>query len=175
MLRASVSLSRKLSRDFNSTGFGVTLEGEIPFPSDDSEGVLERVSELFHLAEEALAIEMERNQGKSSTDQCDEKPSSVPAISQPKPVVRSAPLPINRPAYGNEKPISNGSSSVNELATQKQQQYLQNLGKRKGLKSDDLAAVINQVIGSPKKLTELTKREAGTVIDHLNNGREVKA
>lgn len=30
MLRASVSLSRKVSHDFNSSGYTVTLDGEVP-------------------------------------------------------------------------------------------------------------------------------------------------
>ena len=45
MLRASVSLSRKISRDFNSTGYTVTLDGEIPYPPSDSEGVAEKIGE----------------------------------------------------------------------------------------------------------------------------------
>src|SRR5262245_58365153 len=51
MLRAIVSLSRKISRDYNSTGYSVTLDGEIPFTPDESEAVQEKISELFHLAE----------------------------------------------------------------------------------------------------------------------------
>jgi hypothetical protein len=30
MLKAIATLNRKISRDYNSTGYGITLEGEIP-------------------------------------------------------------------------------------------------------------------------------------------------
>ena len=41
MLRANVGLSRKVSRDYQSTGYTVNIDGEIPFLPDDAEGVLE--------------------------------------------------------------------------------------------------------------------------------------
>lgn len=173
MLRASVSLSRKISRDYNSAGYTVTLDGEIPHPTDDAEAVLERVSELFHLAEEALAVEIDRDQGEQAIGRRDDEPrnspSPAPTNGQPKAAGRSESLPINRPDYSNGQTQTKGTSSFVDSATPKQQQYLQNLGKRKGLSRDDLDAVIAQMVGSPKKAAELTKREAGAVIDHLTN------
>jgi hypothetical protein len=50
-----------------------------------------------------------------------------------------------------------------------QLQFLQNLGKRKGLSRDDLDGVIAQVLGSAKRTVDLSKREAGQVIDHLTH------
>ena len=159
MLRASVSLSRKISRDDNSAGYTVTLDCEVPHPPDDAEAVLEKVSELFHLAEEALVIEIERDQTR--------QPNPKDAPTQPPPIAnqnrRSEPLPMNRPAS------SNGSTPSPNSATPKQLQYLQNLGKRKGLSRDDLNGVIAQVLGSTKRTGDLSKREAGQVIDHLTN------
>ena len=159
MLRASVSLSRKVSHDFNSSGYSVTLDGEVSHPPDDAEAVLEKVSELFHLAEEALAIEIERDQTRQP------KPKDAPT--QPPPIAnqnrRSEPLPMNRPAS------SNGSTPSPNSATPKQLQFLQNLGKRKGLSRDGLDGVIAQVLGSAKRTGDLSKREAGQVIDHLTN------
>lgn len=70
---------------------------------------------------------------------------------------------MNRPAS------SNGSTPSPSSATPKQLQFLQNLGKRKGLSSDDLDSVIAQVLGSARRTGELSKREAGQVIDHLTN------
>jgi hypothetical protein len=58
MLRANVGLSRKVSRNYNSDGYTVNLDAEINAPLDDPEAVLERIQELFHLAEEALAQEI---------------------------------------------------------------------------------------------------------------------
>lgn len=70
---------------------------------------------------------------------------------------------MNRPAS------SNGSTPSPNTATSKQLQFLQNLGKRKGLSRDDLDGVIAQVLGSAKRTGELSKREAGQVIDHLTH------
>jgi len=74
MLKANVGLSRKITRDFNSSGFTVNLEGEIAARPDDAEGVLEKVSELFHLAEEALAQELDRDQGEQAVGRREEHP-----------------------------------------------------------------------------------------------------
>ena len=161
MLRASVSLSRKVSHDYNSSGYTVTLDGEVPHPPDDAEAVLEKVSELFHLAEEALATEIERDRHR----QPEQKNAATPPLPSPSPVksTRAEPLPMNRPAS------SNGSTPSPNSATPKQLQYLQNLGKRKGLSRDDLNGVIAQVLGSARRTGDLSKREAGQVIDHLTN------
>lgn len=158
MLRASVSLSRRISRDDNTDGYTVTLDGEVPHPPDDAEAVLEKVSELFHLAEEALAVEIERDQKP--------RPDSKTGPTQPPSATKSRRdevLPMNRPAS------SNGSLPSPNQATPKQLQFLRNLGKRKGLSRDDLDGAIAQVLGSAKRLDDLTKREAGQVIDHLTN------
>lgn len=159
MLRASVSLSRKVSHDFNSAGYTVTLDGEVPHPPDDTEAVLDKVSELFSLAEEALAAEIDRDQARQPRPQ-----TEAPAPPQPNPPrthARTEPLPIDCPA------ASNGANP--QSATPKQLQFLQNLGKRKGLSRDDLDAVIAQVLGMAKRTGDLTKREAGQMIDHLTN------
>ena len=158
MLRASVSLSRKVSHDFNSSGYTVTLDGEVPHQPDDAEAVLEKISELFHLAEEALATEIERDQSRKP-DPKDPAPPLPPPVKSP----RAEPLPMNRPAS------SNGSTPSPSSATPKQLQFLQNLGKRKGLSRDDLDGVIAQVLGSAKRTCDLSKREAGQVIDHLTH------
>lgn len=158
MLRASVSLSRKMSRDDNTDGYTVTLDGEVPHPADDAEAVLEKVSELFHLAEEALAVEIERDQRP--------RPDSKTGPTQPSSTVRDRRdelLPMNRPASPS------GSIPSPNQATPKQLQFLRNLGKRKGLSRDGLDATVTQVLGLAKRLDDLTKREAGQVIDHLTN------
>ena len=54
MIKANVGLSRKLSANFNSTGFSLNLEGEILATIDDPEAVIERIRELYNVAEEAL-------------------------------------------------------------------------------------------------------------------------
>jgi hypothetical protein len=170
MLRANV-VSRKITREFQSAGYSVSLDGEIPFGPDDAEGVLDKVAELFHLAEEALRVQIERDQGGPPAGPHQDAPPPptppAPASGHPKSGCRAAPLPMNRPASSNDRRPSNGPSSTPEPATPKQLQYLQTLGKRKGLSRDELDAVIARVVGAAKEAGELTKREAGAVIDHL--------
>src|SRR3954463_14161653 len=62
MLTARIRLGRVIRRPGETRTYAVSLNGEVPFPPDDSEGVLEKVAELFHLAEEALAREVEKGQ-----------------------------------------------------------------------------------------------------------------
>jgi len=161
MLRASVSLSRKVSHESDSSGYTVTIDGEVLHPPDDAEAVLEKVSELFSLAEEALAVEIERDQAQQHRSQTEA--SASPQPNPPRTHARTEPLPMNRPAS------SNGTSPPPNTATPKQLQFLQNLGKRKGLSRNDLDGVVAQVLGTAKQLADLTKRDAGQVIDHLTN------
>ncbi len=66
MLRVNVGLSRKLSKDYNSTGFSINLDGEVMAPVSDAEAVIEKVKELFDLAEEALGRQIERNDSEAA-------------------------------------------------------------------------------------------------------------
>lgn len=159
MLKSTVCLSRQIKCDGRTHRYGVTLSGEVPHPPDDAEAVLDKVSELFSLAEEALAAEIERDQGRQTAPKdVPTQPSSTPARNQ-----RAEPLPMNRPASAN------GTAPSPNPATPKQLQFLRNLGKRKGLSRDDLDGLVAQVLGVSKLLGDLTKREAGQVIDHLTS------
>lgn len=46
MLKVNVGLSRKLSRDSNSTGFSLNLEGELGVGPDDPEALVEKIKEF---------------------------------------------------------------------------------------------------------------------------------
>lgn len=168
MLRANVGVSRKVTREFQSAGYSVSLDGEIPFGPDDAEGVLDKVAELFHIAEEALRVQIERDHGtQSAGNRHDAPPPPASTDGHPKANGRSEPLPMNRPPHtGGQRPAK-GATPSPEPATPKQLQYLQTLAKRKALSRDELDAVIARVVGSAKETGELTKREAGAVIDHL--------
>ena len=150
MLRATVRLGRTVVRTDHPEEFAVTLDGEVPFGPDDSEGVLEKVAELFHLADEALAREIDRGQDSPPVS----RPEAIPQ--------RPANPPLAKPA------TPRSPDPRPEPATSRQAQYVQNLVKRIGLSQDELEAIIARVTGSPKKMGELTKRDAGLVIDHLN-------
>lgn len=53
MFKVNVGLSRKLSRDYNSTGFSLNLERELCVGTDDPEVLIEKIKEVYDLAEEA--------------------------------------------------------------------------------------------------------------------------
>lgn len=66
MLKVNVGLSRKVSRDYNSTGFSINLEGEVCAPLDDPEQLIEKVQELYDLAEESLNLQVSRYESDSA-------------------------------------------------------------------------------------------------------------
>src|SRR5262249_29155700 len=70
------------------------------------------------------------------------------------------------------QPANGSPSSRDDPATNKQLAYLQNLSKRQGLAPKGLEAKIEQVLGKPITVYDLSKRQAGAVIDSLaGNGR----
>lgn len=168
MLRATICLNRKITRDYNSTGYSVSLDGEIPFTNDETEAIQDRISELFHLAEEALAVEIDRDQGTDAIGRRDEEPQ------------RTHPQPEqNRSQAPNPGSNGNGQSSTNgngDAATNKQCQYLLTLAKRSNLSTREIDGKINDVIGKQIGVYQLSKKEAGLVIDALSkNGQPAHA
>ena len=92
MLKVNVGLSRKLSKDYNSTGFSINVDGEVMAPVSDAEAVIEQVKQLFDLAEEALDQQIERSSGDSEIASRDTEPPL------------SNPVPRN----GRSKPAADG-------------------------------------------------------------------
>lgn len=171
MLKVNVGLSRKLSRDFNSTGFSLNLEGEICVGPEDPETLIEKIKEYFDLAEEALSQQIERYEGESAIARRDESPAARPAANSPRSNGRSAhEKPASEPEKSNDRSHQgNESTSNSDAATNKQVQYLLNLGKRQGLTTPQLEGRITELLGSKVGLYDLSKRQAGEVIDVLSN------
>jgi hypothetical protein len=176
MLRANVGVSRKVSRDYQSTGYTVNLDGEIPFAIEDSEGVLAKIRELFDVAHEAIGREIERDQGDASIARRDE---STKAPAQPKtapPKTRfngrlknhSAQLesPSTSPAPGNGNGSPSGhQNGAPEPATNKQLQFILTMGKRLNLNTAQIADEITKITGREVGIYDLTKKEAGKILD----------
>lgn len=180
MLKANVGLSRKITRDFNSTGYSVNLEGEIPFPPDDAQGILEKVRELFNLAQEALAVEIDRDQGEDAIGRRDEeRPFPQP---QPNgngngrtekaspPPAPPPPAPAPRPTPTNGNGVHSGPAGNDDLATNKQVQFLLTMGKRFKLSQPQLENRVAEIIGRRCGVYEITKKEAGLVLDQFTKG-----
>lgn len=164
MLKANVGLSRKVSENYNSTGFSLNLEGEINATLEDPESIIERIKELYSVAEEALIQQVDRHQSDSaiaSRDAEPQPPRNGHSNGRPAPAPESNGH-ASRNGHRDEKP-PNG-----ELATNKQVQYLSTLGKRQKLFGAKLEGFIEETIGRRCTPYDLTKKEAGAVIDALN-------
>ena len=164
MLKANVGLSRKVSENFNSTGYSLNLEGEILAPLDDAEAVVERIRELYSIAEEALDRQMSESQGidamaRREKDDSGEDDRNSHANSRPEPRP-------DRPGPGRNG--GNGKTGNDPPATNKQVQFLQTLAKRNKLFGPRLEAFIEEVVGHRCSAYDLTKAEAGQVIDQLS-------
>jgi len=172
MLRVNVGLSRKLSKDYNSTGFSINLDGEVTASTSDAEAVIEQVKELFDLAEEALDQQIERAQGEAAIAGRDEERPSTPT-NRSNGVRNSATNGHSRPAPENGNGQGNGHTD--DIATNKQINYLLSIGKRQRLSTIQLEHRIEEIIGRAVGLYELSKRDAARVIDELTatvtNGR----
>lgn len=170
MLRVNVGLSRKVSKDYNSTGFSVNLDGEITAPTSDAEAVIVQVKELFELAEEALNQEIERYRGESAIAGRDDEPRPV-ATGDNGNGHRRQPAPANGANGSSRQPTSNGYQE-SDAATNKQINYLLNIGKRQRLSTVQLERRIGEILGQAVGLYDLSKREAAKVIDALTKPAE---
>lgn len=163
MLKVNVGLSRKLSRDFNSTGFSVNIEGEVFADLSDAEATIVKIQEFYDVAEETLARQIERYESDSAIAARDE-----PAATSSQPPQRQA---LNASVSAQPRPPAAAPSSRRtspgsvEPATNKQVQFLLNLGKRHGLTTPKLEARIAEILGRPIGLYELSKGDAGVVLD----------
>lgn len=164
MLKVNVGLSRKLSRDYNSTGFSLNLEGEICVGPDDPEAMIEKVKEFYDLAEEALNQQIERYEGESAIGSRDGQHAHR---SNGHSHDSTAKEPSNN-GNGQSNHNGNGQAANGDGATNKQVQYLLNLGKRQGLTPLQLEDRIEGIVGKKVGIYDLTKREAGDVIDGLS-------
>jgi hypothetical protein len=162
MLKINIGLSRKLSENFNSHGFSLNLEGEVCVDLRDTETVVERIQEYYDLADEALSRQIERYESEAAIAAHDEVPTPVKQPTEKKqPAEKPAPrrAPVNRlPANG---------STTGEPATNKQIQFLLNLSKRQGLSKSGLEDRIAEQFGHKATVYDLTKKEAGLVLDSL--------
>jgi hypothetical protein len=160
MLKVNVGLSRKISRDYNSTGFSLNLEGEIAAPLDDPEQVIERIREFYDVAEAALQDQIARHQSESALAARDAGESGQGGAANGPTTAK--PTRPQRPRDGQPS-----DRQPAEPASDKQRQYLLAIAKRQGLATEALDARIAAVLGHSVGLSELSKREAGQVIDAL--------
>lgn len=167
MLRVNVGLSRKLSRDYNSTGFSINLDGELTAPISDPEAVIEQVKELYDLAEEALDRQIERIRSEEAIGSHDEAANGRPQQDQP---TSHCPATNGHQNGDGRGQASRASAATNgDAATTKQINYLINIGRRQRLSTKQLEEKIEEVLRRPIGLYDLSKRDAASVIDALTS------
>jgi len=163
VLRVNVGLSRKLTKDFNSTGFTVNLEGEVTAPVSDPGAVIQQVHEFFDLAEEALDQQIERTQSVDAIAGHDGGPTATASRNNS----RSTQPPDSQQRTGQQNGNGNQTDPV-APATSKQINYLISIGKNQGLSTFELENRIEGILSRRVGLYELTKRQATVAIDSLN-------
>ena len=170
MLRVNVGMSRKLSKNFNSTGFSLNIDGEVSVGLDDPEAVVEKIKEFYDLAEESLAQQIERYGGDSAIASRDETPRAP----VPEPTSANDRNRQSSTGYGNGNSRNgNGHRQTQapaQPATNKQIQFLLNLAKREGLTTPQLENRVAEILGHETGLYDLTKQEAGSVLDSFTEG-----
>ena len=184
MLKANVGLSRKITRDFQSTGFSVNLDGEIPFTPDDPEAVLEKVKELYDLAQEAINREIGRDHGETSSGHRDQNPPALSNNSQnagtnpqaqPPPATNPSNQSPPQAQNSGQRNINGNGSGNSDAATNKQVQFILTMSKRFKLSNAHLENRIGQIIGRKCGIYDLSKKEAGLVLDEFTNGSNGKS
>jgi hypothetical protein len=160
MLKANVGLSRKLSKDYQSTGFSVNLEGEITAPASDAEVVIEQIKELFDLAEETLNQQIQRSASVEAIGGRDASPQQTESAT-------------NGHSHQENGADTNDTGGGDDQATAKQINFLLAIGKRQRLSTAALETKIGDVLGYSVGVYDLTKRQAGVVLAAFTkNGQE---
>ncbi|MCH7688431.1 MAG: hypothetical protein IH899_17410 [Planctomycetes bacterium] len=176
MLRVNVGMSRKLTKDFQSTGFSVNLDGEVCIPLDDPEAVIEKIREFYDVCDEALRDQIERYESTSAIASRDEEPrhdydrsANTPSQENFNDRRSSQRNPGHRNGNGNGNGNGNRNKSSNtpQPATNKQIQFLLNLSKQKGMSKHQLENRIAGILGRECDVYDLSKSDAGTILDTL--------
>ena len=173
MLRVNVGLSRKLSKDYNSTGYSINLEGEITAPLSDPQAVVEQVKELFDLAEETLDLQIDRSQGDNAIAARDKQP--VGQNDRNGSPQNTSNGQDRRNYNGNQNGNGNGNGQEDVPATNKQVQFLLSLGQQQRMTKSQLQSRVTEILGFECDIYELTKRSAGMVLDALAKGNGQRA
>lgn len=137
--------SRKVSKDYNSTGFSLNLEGKVCVPLDDPEIVVEKIKDIYDLAEESLYQQVARYEEHSEIANRGTAPPSRPAPQRSSGTGRTTRniSRLTQSITGNG-PSRNSNGGDFSGATKKQIQYLLTLGKRLGLTTPQLEQRVGQ-------------------------------
>lgn len=179
MVIVKVSLSRKLTRDFNSTGFGLDIQSELPSQTvEDPQAMAQATEHLFQLANDLLEVEVAKAQGAEQPPQAQASPSPTadrngsgngharPQAQGNGKANATGGNGTYRNGNGNSArtaPRANGNGG-NRPITEAQVRAATNMARKAKVDVDDFAAQ-----NFNRGLRELTLREASELIDQLKN------
>src|SRR5690606_24871983 len=123
------------------------LEGELCVGPDDPEALIERIKEFYDLAEEALNQQIERYEGESAIGSRDEQPRQPRNGQTERRHLSGADAERQAPSHSRNGGNGDNGQPTGEAATNKQIQYLLNIGKRQGLTPQQLEGRIEQLFG----------------------------
>ena len=154
MLRISVGTSRKLTQDYNSKGFDIHLDGELPCDViNDPNALAEKANELFQLAEDLINEQVAKHANGSPAG----------AVETHRPGSRE---------LSNRNEHSNGSDRGPRTGiTAAQRRAIANMLRRAG--EGDGTQLVRDEYGV-NSIDELSIKEASTLIDDLKERIEAQ-
>jgi len=165
-VKVTVGLSRKLTEDFNSKGFDLHVEAELPASLiEDPNGMAQATNNLFQLAEDLLTEQINKNGGNGPTNA---KPSNStgPKVPEPPAANRNGSHGHNGRQDSNAR-NNNGHGSGDRHRTERsiteaQQRAINNMAKRLDQDGD---ACAHEEFGVA--LQELSIKQGSQLIDLL--------
>jgi len=173
MLKVNVGLSRKVTEDYNSQGFSLNIEGELPSDVlNDSDALAESTNRIFDLANALLDeqvrkatnpepdIRSERNGGNGNGHSTNGNGNG-----------RTYSRPSNGNGNGGNGHNGNGHNGGERLLTQAQFRAITNMARKVNVDADLWARDEFGV----SKVGELTVKQASEAIDLLKQQIEAGA
>lgn len=141
-LKVTAGQSRKLTHNYNSQGFNLNIEAELPANAiDDTETLASTANHLFQLVHDLLEEQVRNHSPEATTEQ--------------------TPDNGGRRSY-RSRPRGNGDGNGHRGITAAQSKAIQNMAKRLGY---DPETVTHEEFGTP--LAKLTIKQASDTIDIL--------
>jgi len=175
MLKINVGLSRKVSQDYQSKGFSLNIEGELPSEIlTDQNALAEAADNLFTVANQLLDEQIQKATSVENAPRT-RRPSRTPYprpqnghTRQPQQAngyrQNSPPQPVG--TNGNHTPNGNGNGE--RLLTQAQSRAIGNMARKLGQDPDQWVQEQYGVV----QVGELTLKQASEAIDLLKQSIE---
>jgi len=163
MLKINVGLSRKVTQDYNSRGYSLNIEGELPSEVlHDQEALTRSTHRLFQLAN--LLLDQQVDQAKQSNGQPGNRPEKehlYPREGNGNPAHNGNGRNFIPKSPTNENNHNNGHGQGERKLTQAQGRAIQNMTRKLNLKADQWARDEFGV----NTVNELTVKQASEAID----------